>query len=224
MGRNKYPEETVRKILDTAERLFIEKGYERASLQDIIQATGLSKGAIYHHFASKEDIFYSVCDRIGQRNEEVLSQVRDAPYLSGLEKLRAIFKASLQQERQEKMFCMMPYLLDNPKFLASEIQSTFAEVAPLFIEPILREGIADGTIRTDHPRELAEAMLMLSDVWINPVVRPTTPEDIRARCAVYDQLFAAFGIDGIIDQEVIDALVSYAEMAQRLHKGGEEPV
>ena len=60
MARNKYPEETVRRILDTAEQLFIEKGYDRASLQDIIEATGLSKGAIYHHFTSKEDIFYSV--------------------------------------------------------------------------------------------------------------------------------------------------------------------
>ena len=64
MARNKYPEETVQKILDTAEQMFIQKGYDSTSLQDIIQATGLSKGAIYHHFTSKEDIFYSVCDRI----------------------------------------------------------------------------------------------------------------------------------------------------------------
>ena len=142
MGRNKYPEETVRKILDTAERLFVEKGYDRASLQDIIRATGLSKGAIYHHFASKEDIFYAVCDRIGQRNEAVLSQVRDAPGLTGLEKLRAIFKASLQPERQAKMFCMMPYLMDNSKFLASEIRSIFTEVVPLFMEPIIQIGRA----------------------------------------------------------------------------------
>ena len=122
MGRNKYPEETIRKILDTAERLFIEKGYDRASLQEIIQETGLSKGAIYHHFASKEEILYSVCDRIGQRNGEILSEVRDDPRLSGLEKLRTIFKVSLQPERQAKMFCMMPYLLDNAKFLATEMR------------------------------------------------------------------------------------------------------
>lgn len=123
MARNKYPEETVRKILDTAERLFIEKGYDKTSLQNIIDATGLSKGAIYHHFTSKEDIFYFVCDRIGQRNAEVLSKVRDDGALNGLEKLRTIFKTSLHPERQAKMFCMMPYLLDNAKFLATEMQS-----------------------------------------------------------------------------------------------------
>ena len=224
MARNKYPEETVRKILDTAERLFIEKGYDHASLQEIIDETGLSKGAIYHHFASKEDILYSVCDRIGRRNGEVLSQVRDDPSLNGLEKIRAMFKASLQPERQAKMFCMMPYLMDNPKFLTAEMRSIFTEVAPYFVEPVIRQGMADGSIRTDHPRELAEAMMMLSDVWINPIVQPTTPEEIRARCAVYNQLFRGFGIDGLIDREIVDTLTSYAEMAHHPPLSEEERV
>ncbi len=203
----------MRRILDTAEQLFIEKGYDRASLQDIIEATGLSKGAIYHHFTSKEDIFYSVCNRIGQRNAEILAEVRDDSALNGLEKLRAIFKASLQPERQAKIFSMMPYLLDNAKFLATEMQSIFTEVVPVFVEPIIRQGIADGSICTNHPKELAEAMMLLSDIWINPIVRPTAPEEIKARCAVYNQLLSGFGITELIDQEIIQTLVGYAELA-----------
>lgn len=222
MGRNKYPERTVQKILDTAEQLFIEKGYDRASLQDIIQATGLSKGAIYHHFASKEDIFYTVCDRIGRRNAQVLSQVRDDPSLNGLDKLRTIFQVSLQPERQAKMFCMMPYLMDNAKFLVTELRSIFTEVVPGFIEPILRQGMADGSIRTDHPKELAEAMILLADGWINPIVQPTTPEEVQARCAVYEQLFHSFGVDGLIDPETVQTLMNYAEMARRPPQGGED--
>lgn len=222
MGRNKYPEETVRRILDTAERLFIEKGYDRASLQEIIDETGLSKGAIYHHFTSKEDIFYSVCDRIGQRNGEILSRVRDNPHLNGLEKLRTMFKVSLQPERQAKMFCMMPYLIDNPKFLVTELHSIFTEVVPCFVEPIIRQGMADGSIRTKHPKELAEAMILLSDGWINPIVQPTTPEEIRARCEIYNRLFQSFGIDVLIDQEIIDALLSYAELAHHPSPDKEE--
>lgn len=223
MARNKYPEETVQKILDTAERLFIEKGYDRTSLQNIIEETGLSKGAIYHHFTSKEDIFYYVCDRIGRKNAEVLSAVRDDGTLSGLEKLKAIFKVSLQPERQAKMFCMMPYLLDNDKFLATEMRSIFREVVPNFVEPIIRQGIADGSIRTDHPKELAEAMLILSDIWINPIVRPTAPEEIRARCAVYNRLFTAFGVAGLIDRETVETLVGYAELSSHPPTGGHPP-
>lgn len=223
MARNKYPEETVRKILDTAERLFVEKGYDRTSLQDILDETGLSKGAVYHHFASKEDIFYSVCDRIGRRNGEVLSRVRDAPGLNGLEKLRAMFKTSLQPERQAKMFCMMPYLMDNARFLATEMWSIFTEVVPCFVEPVIRQGMADGSIRTEHPRELAEAMMMLSDMWINPIVRPTTPEEIQARCEIYNRLFQGFGVEGLIDREIVGTLMQYTEMAHPPSSGGETP-
>lgn len=214
MARNKYPEETVQKILDTAERQFIEKGYDSTSLQDIIQATGLSKGAIYHHFTSKEDLFYSVCDRIGRRNAQVLAKVLEDPSLNGLEKLRAMFRISMEPERQAKMFSMMPYLLDNAKFLAAEMHSLFAQVAPEFVEPILRQGMEDGSISTDCPRELAEALLLLSDIWINPIVRPSSPAEIRARCGLYNQMFRSFGISGLIDEEMVEMLVQYEEMAR----------
>ena len=54
MARNKYPEATKKLIIETAGRLFLEKGYEHTSIQDIIDNLGgLSKGAIYHHFKSK---------------------------------------------------------------------------------------------------------------------------------------------------------------------------
>ena len=66
MARNKYPEQTVKLILDVSTRLFVEKGYEQTSLQDIINETKLSKGAIYHHFISKEEIFEAIFRRIGE--------------------------------------------------------------------------------------------------------------------------------------------------------------
>ena len=65
VARNKHPEETVKRILDVAYSLFMEKGYEATSIQDIINGLGgLSKGAIYHHFKSKEDILIAVTDRM----------------------------------------------------------------------------------------------------------------------------------------------------------------
>ena len=54
MARNKHPEVTINRILDTSWELFMEKGYEATTIQDIVNALGdLSKGAIYHHFKSK---------------------------------------------------------------------------------------------------------------------------------------------------------------------------
>ena len=62
MARNKYPEVTVERILDVSQRLFLEKGYDNTTIQDIVdELGGLSKGAIYHHFKSKEEIMDAVC-------------------------------------------------------------------------------------------------------------------------------------------------------------------
>lgn len=77
MGRNKYPEETVNLIIEVATKLFTEKGYDHTSLQDIISETKLSKGAIYHHFSSKEEIFEAMYRRIGNENSEALAKIRD---------------------------------------------------------------------------------------------------------------------------------------------------
>ena len=65
MARNRHPEQTMERILEEASRLFLQKGFEKTSMQDIMDATGLSKGAIYHHFASKEDILLRIGARMG---------------------------------------------------------------------------------------------------------------------------------------------------------------
>ena len=62
MARNKFPEETERKILEVSFRLFQEKGYDHTTIQDIVNGLGMSKGAVYHHFKSKEEIL----DQIGR--------------------------------------------------------------------------------------------------------------------------------------------------------------
>ena len=54
MGRNKYPEETVAKILDAALELFCAQGYEGTSIQDIVDRLDvMTKAAVYHNFKSK---------------------------------------------------------------------------------------------------------------------------------------------------------------------------
>lgn len=213
MARNKHPEETVDLIMDTAATLFLTKGYDKTSLQDIIGETKLSKGAIYHHFASKEEIFVRICERMGAENAAVLAKVRDSKTLNGQEKLKEIFRQSLLFVNHDRILKIMPYLLDSPQFFAREFHSIFEEVAPEFIEPILRDGLADGSIRTDHPKELAEVLILLADIWLNPMLQPTTPEEVRGRCACYNDLTRPFGLE-LLDEELISVLAEYAGKRQ----------
>ncbi|MTD33168.1 TetR family transcriptional regulator [Paludibacterium denitrificans] len=57
-------EQTRQLLIDTAERLFWEKGVSRTSLADIATAAGVTRGAIYWHFANKIDLFNAMCDRM----------------------------------------------------------------------------------------------------------------------------------------------------------------
>ena len=206
MARNKHPEQTVKLILDTASRLFLQKGYDKTTLQDIIDATKLSKGAIYHHFASKEAILIAVADRMGEHNTAVLAEIRDRKGLTGAEKVREMFRTAMRLSFQGGIVHMLPFLIENPKFMALQIQSILNEAAPYYALPILREGIADGSIRADYPEQLAEVLLLLSDLWLHPIFRPSTPEQVRARCAFYNQLTRQYGFE-LLDQDTIDTMV-----------------
>ena len=56
MARNKYPEITEARILDTATKLFLANGWEQTTIQDIVDELGdMTRGAFYHHFKSKAD-------------------------------------------------------------------------------------------------------------------------------------------------------------------------
>ena len=208
MARNKHPEQTVQLILDTAARLFTQKGYDKTTLQDIIDATKLSKGAIYHHFASKEAILIAVVEKIGDYNNAVLAEVRDRKGLTGVEKLREMSRTSMRLSSQGEVMHMLPFLIDNPKFLALQMKSLFEEAAPVYILPVVREGIADGSIRTDYPEELTEALLLLLNLWLLPILRPSTPEQFRSRCAFCNQLTRQYGFE-LIDEDMIEAMTEF---------------
>ncbi len=212
MARNKHPEETVKKILEVSRQLFLEKGYEKATLADIIRETGLSKGAIYHHFASKEEILIRICDKIGEENERDLKAICDDNTMNGQQKLRAVFRASLLSDTQETMMHLVPALLENPRFLAMEMKSLYEEAVPFYLEPMIREGIEDGSIRTEHPKETAEALILLSDLWISPLIKPTTEAEMRARCAVYNQIAASFGMENLLDEKLTETMVRLCNM------------
>ena len=208
MARNKHPEQTVQLILDTASTLFLQKGYDKTTLQDIIDATKLSKGAIYHHFASKEAILIAVVDRMGDFNSAVLAEIRDRKGLTGAEKLRELFRTSMTLSFQGKILHMLPFLIENPKFMALQMQSILGEAAPDYILPILKEGIADGSIRADYPEQLAEVLLLMTDLWLHPILRPSTPEQVRARCAFFNQFTRQYGFE-LLDSDIIDAMADF---------------
>ncbi|MBB6119700.1 TetR/AcrR family transcriptional regulator [Nocardiopsis algeriensis] len=76
-GRGSVPE----RLLGAATRLFAERGYEGTSVQEVVRAAGVTKGAMYHYFGSKDDLLYEVYARVLRMQTDHLVRIseQDAP-------------------------------------------------------------------------------------------------------------------------------------------------
>lgn len=215
MARNKYPEETINQILTVALNLFIQKGYEQTSVQDIInELGGLTKGAIYHHFKSKEEILQAVTDHLFQGVDDMLSSVRDDKELNGREKLRKISLVSLDNPAQDELASVAPNLLRNPKMLAALIENIIEKAVPIYIQPIIEQGMRDGSIRTDYPRELSEVLMVLTNIWLNPAIIPASPEAVLRKVKLFDEILKGLGLD-LFDEQMIQRYEELLRMSAR---------
>ncbi len=215
MARNKHPEETVNLILDVAFRQFMEKGYEQTSIQGIInELGGLSKGAIYHHFKSKEDILIAVTEKIMAESNRMLAGIRDRTDLNGIEKLKMIFKQSISRPVQNDIFTVAPDFHKNPKLLFSLLHDTIEEAAPNYILPVIEQGISDGSIKTDYPKQLAELILLAANIWMNPMIFASSEEDSFRKFMVFQQMLQGFGLY-VIDDEMLQRLQELTSIYQK---------
>lgn len=215
MARNKYPEETHQKIVDAAIQLFMVKGYEKTSLNDIIsQLGGLTKGAIYHHFKSKEDILVAVENQICQSKEREMQCIFTDKTLTAAQKLQRIFDVSLKETHQEELFIITPNLLDNPTFLSYYIKMIFTDVIPTYITPIMEQGVEDGSIKTEYPKELGELLMLMSDIWMNPLVLESTPEELTRKALLFNQMLEPFGLH-LLTEEVIEKFKQLLEISKK---------
>ena len=88
MARNKYPEQTLEKILNVAQRLFLEKGFDQTTIQDIVDGLeGMTRGAVYHHFKSKDEIIEALIHHQFLTSNP-FEELRNRPDVNGLQKLR----------------------------------------------------------------------------------------------------------------------------------------
>lgn len=209
MARNKYPEETVEKILTAARRLFLEKGYEKTTIQDIVdQLGGLTKGAVYHHFKSKEEIMDAICNKMFVDGNP-FEKVRGRKDLTGLEKMKEVVRLTQEPDWSSLSRQSMP-LLKNPRLLAKAIDDNQRIVTPLWLE-LIEEGMADGSIRTEYPREVAELLTLLDTLWMAPTIFPATRDGLlhKFRCA--GEIFAKLGVP-VIDQEMLALADRYFQL------------
>lgn len=96
-------EEKRQELLNVAEKLFCQQGYEKTSVQDILSVTGLSKGGFYHHFSGKDEVLAELCRRRAERaaayTAEALSQA-----VNPMGRINAVLRGFIPLRREEADF------------------------------------------------------------------------------------------------------------------------
>ena len=202
MSRNKYPEITIENILEVSQRLFFEKGYDNTKIQDIADELGMTKGAIYHHFKSKEEIMDILGDKMFSNNNpfEIVKKRKD---LTALEKMRLAIKLNQSDENLIELTNQAMPLLKNPQVLARMLESNYKKLLPYWTE-LIEEGQKDGSIKTEQPKELAE-ILILSDLWMIPPLFPGNINDIKNRYKFVTTMLEKMGLP-LCDNEMIEKI------------------
>lgn len=154
-------------ILAAAMACFARAGYSKTSMDDIVRESGLSVGAIYSYFSSKEDLFLALCD---QRTEQTLAAFRelyDGPG-SLAEKNRAavqLFFHQLSEDLAPYARVSFEFWSEAPKSVALQTQrARLCEAFRDFVVSLIAEGKRQGELRPElDEAAVAELILALDD-------------------------------------------------------------
>ncbi|HFI0399552.1 TPA: TetR/AcrR family transcriptional regulator [Streptococcus suis] len=184
MAKNKYPEESRQRILDVAKKLFLDKGYDKTSLSDIIaQLGGMTKGAVYHHFSSKEAILDAL---IGGADEELFSTEWQGD--SAIEKIQYALKVSLSDFEKLSFLQASQIALKSPSILAQQYDLSYKLLIPKFQE-VMDQGIVDGSIPTNFPEEMTELLVIYLNLVIGLRISELTPDEFFRKLLFLKEIF-----------------------------------
>jgi len=215
MARNKYPEETINLILNVSLKLFLEKGYENTTIQDIIEHLGgLSKGAVYHHFKGKEELLMAVSDRLFSSPKcGIYTNIIDDKTLNAKQKMGRYIDAIINNPQEIQMRQMCPDLTKTPEFM-SRILKNSVGVSSDCVRSILEQGIKEGSFNSEYAYEFATMFMVLINFWSNPIVIRINEEGLKRKLQFMGELMQKFGWDDIWQYVLPDTYEKILNMAK----------
>lgn len=188
--------------------LFLEKGYEETTMQDIMESSGVSKGAIYHYFVSKQEIIsFMIKDAQKHINTRFL-EIADDNSLSVEEKIKAVI-TYFMENREQNILIANKWVDKVPYALVDTIRNANNYIAPQ-IAKIIKQGTQNGNFQCNYPDELAEVLIQLFDVWLDPVITERTLIETVNRLKFIFHLLDCIGVP-LFSKENITVILSLFE-------------
>jgi len=174
-------------ILDAAQKLFYQKGYEQTSVQNIITDIGIAKGTFYHYFNAKIDLLDAIIEGMLEQILQSLEPMVEDEQLSALEKFERFFNHIANWKTENRAFflgILNTWYKDENAIFRHKVMAASAEKTISALTRIIEQGITEGVFATECPAEVAEIVLQigqsLSNTLAQIVLSSAQNDDSRA--------------------------------------------
>ena len=167
---------TVRRtqILDAARRLFLTKGYEATTIEDVLTAVGIAKGTLYHHFPGKEAILDAIVLRTVDAIVQRAQAAADGPQPATTRFLAVVGAARAPQEDIE--LAQQIRATGNLRLHVLAMTETWTRLVPILTR-LVEEGAAAGELSTTDPRGSVEVILSAGLTMLDGGLFPSVDDD-----------------------------------------------
>lgn len=203
----KHPDIRRAELLNRAAGLFLQHGYENVSLNDLIADAGVSKGAFYHWFSSKDALVAALAERSAR---EAFASVEDALAAcdgDALQRLNAVlragFEVSMANSGPEQLAAMVSLLRPDNAHLYGRIVAVEQELYRPLLTELISKGVADGIFDTFDPEGVADMIYGLAARTNSNIVKVVDAADESARNRAIDALATRFRLHGLAVDRIL---------------------
>ena len=194
-GRPRPRRKRDEEVLDAAAKVFAERGYSEASVQDVADELGILKGSLYHYIKTKEDLLFWLLDAVHHDVEEILEEVAAVEGLDPLERI-ALYVRRQVLYNLDNLQRISIYYHDMDRLSADRLEKivTQRHGHERFVNGLIRDaqeaGLADASL---DPRVLTNC-LFGTVIWTYRWYKPSGRVS-RERIA---DLCAEFALNGVV--------------------------
>ncbi|QPQ36505.1 TetR/AcrR family transcriptional regulator [Lysinibacillus sp. JNUCC-52] len=191
----KEAEERRNEILDVADELFGQKGFDGTSTNEILEKVGIARGTLYYHFKSKEDIMDALIERYTVQILYCAKEIAANKNISFYERIIGVVMALNISDGNGKEVIEHMHKPQNA-LMHQKIQKVIVNEVPPVLTGIIREGIEQGLFNTPYPYECMEMIVAYTNtVFDDAMVNLTNAEVARRIQALLFNVERLLGVE-----------------------------
>lgn len=189
----KEPDDRKIELIDAAESLFSEKGFNETSVNDICDKVGVAHGLFYYYFDSKEDLIEAITAEVIGELESKLDVILENPEMRADEKFIRFLSLSFQRKNKRSYLASYFSKIDSPQVYYSLFDELVDILTPYLTE-IVEQGIEEGIFHTEYPEQTIR-------FWLNGRLFIVDEEDLFREEIFEDMMAQAFMLERLLGSE-----------------------